>query len=213
MVPFELRDSRLERGQVGSRAKHPVAGSGQDHDPNIRLLLTPRECRNKVAQHDGRERIALLGPVQGDGRDAPVDGKQSLLQSRDLTHDAPYRRQLVLCDRPTWQGWPGLPGHDFVSSRTKRRVEKLIRNKYRTRSRACGAAARSMREDHKGRPSYWAAYPMRPAARATPTPISTTPPSSSARASTTAPKRWPSSSPINDMTTLTTPIVIAARTI
>src|ERR1700694_3452691 len=35
-----------------------------------------------------------------------------------------------------------------------RRVEKLILNKYRNRSRACGEAARSMREDHQGLPSY-----------------------------------------------------------
>src|ERR1700687_508669 len=37
---------------------------------------------------------------------------------------------------------------------------KLIRNKYRTRSRACGEAARSMREDHKGLPAYGPVRPL-----------------------------------------------------
>jgi hypothetical protein len=79
VVPFELGDSGLERGQVGSGAEHPVAGPGQDDDSHHRLLLAPHECRDEVAQHAGRKRVALLGPVQGYGGDVPVDGEQGLL--------------------------------------------------------------------------------------------------------------------------------------
>src|SRR5665213_557257 len=80
----------------------------------------------------------------------PIRGERAEPAAKPHTQRGPTGPFLILrllC-QPGRVG-RGPPGHDFVSITPNRRVEKLVRNESHPggESRACGEAARSMRED------------------------------------------------------------------
>jgi|GEM_PF-4216236 len=84
LVPFELACLGVEGGrQVGPGAEGAVAGPGQHHDPHSRVHRTPGEGGEEVAHHRGRQRVALLGLVQGDRRHPAIEHDEHGLQARN----------------------------------------------------------------------------------------------------------------------------------
>src|SRR6266571_6105034 len=76
----------IEAGEVGAGAED-AAGAGQDDDSDLGLVAAPTEGGGEVAKHRRRKRVALVGPVEGDGGDVmSVDIEQDLLQRRLFRH-------------------------------------------------------------------------------------------------------------------------------
>ena len=77
VVPVELARAGIEgRAEVGAGAEGAVAGAGQDDDPHGGLGTAPGEGGREVADHRGRERVSLLGLVEGHRRHRAVESDQ-----------------------------------------------------------------------------------------------------------------------------------------
>ena len=86
VVALELGRGRVEAGQVGAGAERPVAGAGQHDHPDLGLGAAPGQRRAEVAQHAGRERVALLGAVQRDGGDPAGQVHQHVFEVWRIGH-------------------------------------------------------------------------------------------------------------------------------
>ncbi len=76
-----------EAGEICARTERAIAGPGQDHNRDRRLALAPRQGRSQVAHHRRGQRVALLWPVERDGRDRFADLDENVAEARWGAHE------------------------------------------------------------------------------------------------------------------------------
>src|SRR5690606_14162877 len=93
--------------EVGARAEGPVPGARQHDDPDLRVGLGALERVQQLVDHLVAERVARLGPVEGD----PGDPVRGLVKDRFVhATDLPWPRDRTGTRRAAAPGHAAAPG-------------------------------------------------------------------------------------------------------
>ena len=79
-----------EAAEVGTRAEHLLAGPGQHDGAHVAVVSSALEGVDELREQLRRERVSLLGAVQGDGRHPGIDFVEELLVVHRRGPAGPY---------------------------------------------------------------------------------------------------------------------------